>query len=293
MKNIIPFLPDEKNHEATRLLPYVMAIMVYLSALALMGSMMLNKSFGDWTETLSNRLTVQITTADPHNRDAQVDQVTQLLTGTPGIELVRILDDVEIEALLEPWLGEGNVTRDLPIPAILDVTISGSLRVDLDALRGMLAKISEDIYLDDHQQWLGRFLRLMDMVEYVALVILTLVVLATISIVIFGTKAGMAENRETVAVMHHLGAQDDVIARAFQDRFMKYGLKGGILGLVVAYITLIALIYLSRDLVEGMVTVPELPIMQVAVLLVIPFIAAVISMITARATVLRELGRMV
>lgn len=293
MKNTIPFLPDEKSHEATRLLPYVMAIMVYLSALALMGSMMLNKGFGEWTETLSNRLTVQITTADPQIRDEQVDRIRALLSQTPGIELVRKLDDGEIEKLLEPWLGEGNVTSDLPIPAILDVTVSSHLRIDLDALRGMLAKISENIYLDDHQQWLGRFLRLMDVVEYVALAILSLVVLATICIVIFGTKAGMAENRETVAVMHHLGAQDDMIARAFQDRFMRYGLKGGILGLVGAYATLTILIYLSRDLAEGMVKVPELPIIQVAVLLVIPFIAALICMLTARATVLRELGRMV
>lgn len=293
MKDIIPFLPDEKNHEATRLLPYVMAIMVYLSALALMGSMMLNEGFGEWTETLSNRLTVQITSADPDIRDAEVRQAIKLLRDMPGIEAVRKLGDGEIENLLEPWLGEGNVTSDLPIPAILDVTVISGLAVDLDALRGMLAKISENIYLDDHQQWLGRFLRLMDMVEYVALGILILVVLATICIVIFGTKAGMAENRETVAVMHHLGAQDDMIARAFQDRFMKYGLKGGVLGLLVAYITLMTLIYLSRDLAAGLVKPPELPILQVAVLLIIPFIAALISMLTARITVMRDLGRMV
>lgn len=293
MTKSVHFLPDEKSHEATRLLPYVMAVMVYLSALSLMGSMMLYKGFGDWTETLSNRLTVQITTADPDMRDAQTEDVIRLLRKTPGVEYVRVLNDIEIEQLLEPWLGEGNVTRDLPVPDIIDVTVSRSLTVNLDALRGMLARVSENIYLDDHQQWLGRFLRLMDTVEYIALGILLLVVMATICIVIFGTKAGMAENRETIAVMHHLGARDGMIARAFQDRFMKYGLKGGVIGLLLAFVTLSSLIYLSRDLASGLVKVPEFPAMQVAALLVIPFFAAFIAMMTARMTVLRNLGRMV
>ena len=293
MTKTIHFLPDEKSHEATRLLPYVMAVMVYLSALALMGSMMLHKGFGDWTDSLSNRLTVQITTLDPDRREAMVSQVTERLRKIPGIDHVRKLYDVEIEKLLEPWLGAGNVTRDLPVPDIHDVTVSRTLQIDLSALRGMLERISEDIHLDDHQQWLGRFLRLMDMVEYTALGILLLVVMATVCIVIFGTKAGMAENRETIAVMHHLGAQDGMIARAFQDRFMAYGLKGGVIGLLLAFITLASLIYLSRDLAAGLVKAPEFPVAQVAILLVIPFFAGFISMATARVTVLRDLGRMV
>ncbi|MCF6215328.1 MAG: hypothetical protein L3J58_04040 [Emcibacter sp.] len=293
MTKAIHFLPDEKNHEATRLLPYVMAVMVYLSALALMGSMMLHKGFGDWTQSLSNRLTVQVTTADQETRETQVRQVMQLLRNTPGIEHVRKLNEVEIEQLLEPWLGAGNVTSDLPVPDILDVTVSRALKINLDALNAQISKISGNIHLDDHQQWLGRFLRLMDMVEYTALGILLLVVMATICMVIFGTKAGMAENRETIAIMHHLGAQDSMVARAYQNRFMVYGLKGGVIGLLLAFVTLISLIYLSRDLASGLVKVPELPMFEVGILLVVPIIAAAISMLTARITVMRDLRRMV
>jgi len=287
------FLPDEKSHEATRLLPYVMAVMVYLSALALMGSLLIHKGFGHWTESLSNRLTVQITTVDDSQRAEEVRAAMQLLRNTPGIEHVRKLSADEIEQLLEPWLGAGNVTSDLPVPDILDVTVSRTLNINLDALRGMLAKISGDIHLDDHQQWLGRFLRLMDMVEYTALGILLLVVMATICMVIFGTKAGMAENRETIAIMHHLGAHDSMIARAYQDRFMAYGLKGGIIGLILAFTTLLSLIYLSRDLASGLVKLPELPLVEGLILLLVPLLAAFISMVTARMTVMRDLSRMV
>ena len=206
---------------------------------------------------------------------------------------MRKLNEVEIEQLLEPWLGAGNVTSDLPVPDILDVTVSRSLNINLDALNAQISRISDNIHLDDHQQWLGRFLRLMDMVEYTALGILLLVVMATICMVIFGTKAGMAENRETIAIMHHLGAQDSMVARAYQNRFMVYGLKGGVIGLILAFVTLISLIYLSRDLASGLVKVPELPIAEALTLLVVPIMAAAISMLTARITVMRDLRRMV
>ncbi len=293
MRTVLRFLPDEESHEATRLLPYVMAVMVYLSALALMGSMLLHNGFGSWTESLSNRLTIQVSTADNDLRDAQVTEVSQTLRNITGIDHVRALNEVEIEALLEPWLGEGNVTSDLPVPAILDVTVSRNFTVDIEVLRVILSKISPNIYLDDHQQWLGRFLRLMDMVEYTALGILFLVTMASIAMIIFGAKAGMAENREIIAIMHHLGAQDSMIARAYQDRFMVYGFKGGFMGLTLAFITVISLIYLSRDLVSGLSTRPEFPLVEIVTLLVIPFCAAIISMLTARITVMRNLQRMV
>ena len=251
MTAIVKFLPEEKSHEATRLLPYVMAVMVYLSALALMGSLMLHKGFGDWTESLSNRLTVQVTQADKTRRDAMVDDVTALLKQTPGIEAVRRLSDAEIDELLEPWLGVGNVAEDLPIPALLDVTVSRDIALNLDALRQQMQQISPDISLDDHQKWLGRFLRLMDTVEYTALGILILVILATICIVILAPRR------------------------------------------VLAFITLVSLIYLSRDVASGLVKTPELPVMESAALLVIPLFAALISMLTARITVLRDLGRMI
>ena len=44
------FLPEEKDHEATRLLPWVMAVMVYLSALALTGSLLVHSGFDNWTQ---------------------------------------------------------------------------------------------------------------------------------------------------------------------------------------------------------------------------------------------------
>ena len=79
---------------------------------------------------------------------------------------VRRLSDQEIADLLEPWLGEGNITGDLPVPAMMDVQIDSRLALNLKALSSRLHQLSDKIHIDDHQKWLGHFVRLTRMVEY-------------------------------------------------------------------------------------------------------------------------------
>lgn len=284
------FLPDEKSHEATRLLPWVMAVMVYLSALALIGALLLHSGFDDWTKSLVNRVTVQVSGEDvPENaKDVQL-----LLTKTPGIASVRRLSEQEIADLLEPWLGAGNITDDLPIPVMMDVVMKPGVHVDLKSLESRLRQITKDVSLDNHAQWLGHFIQLTNMVEYTALGILTLVIMATVCIVIFGAKAGMAEHRETIQIMHLMGARDQMIAGAYQKRFRQIGLKGGLIGLALALVTILGLARLMRELAQGLVSVPDLPYGELSLLLFLPLLSALLAMVTARFTVMRELGRMV
>ena len=64
--------------------------------------------------------------------------------------------------------------------------------------------------------------------------IVTLVLIATGLAVVFATRGAMAGNREVVEVLHFVGANDDFIARAFQRRFFRLGLRGGIIGSCLA-----------------------------------------------------------
>lgn len=293
MTTRVHFLPSEKEHEATRLLPWVMSVMVYLSALSLIGGLVVKQGFNQWAGSLSNRITIQITENDPAKRERITSEVESVLSQMPGILKVNRLDERQIADLLEPWLGVGNVTDDLPVPAMIDVEISQTLTLDMRAIESRLQQISPMIHLDDHQQWLGRFMELMTMIEYTALGILLLVMLATICIVIFGTKAGMAEHRDTIRIMHLMGAHDEMIAGAYQSRFMRYGFKGGLIGLFLALMTIYGLAKLIQDVAQDLVSVPEMPLEEMALLLLIPFIAALITMVTARITVMKELRRMV
>ncbi len=287
------FLPNEKKREATKLLPWVMAIMVYLSALAATGSLLLHSGFDDWASSLQGRVTVQITGEDPDIMSAQSDEIQDTLRATPGVSSVRPLNDQEIRTLLEPWLGAGNITDDLPIPIMIDVETNEDVYVNLEALESKIKQISDSVYLDDHARWLNDFYQLAYTVESTGAGILIMILLASVCIIIFGTKSSMSEHKSTIEIMHLMGAHDQMIARAYQNRFMKYGLKGGIIGLVLSFITVYGFLILIQNLSGGFVETPTLPYLKMSILLMFPLIFAALAMITARITVMRELGRMV
>ncbi len=293
MRNSFNFLPNEKSREATKLLPWVMAIMVYLSALAATGSLLLHSGFEDWASSLQGRITVQITGEDRDQITAQSLEIQKALRETPGIRSVRILSDEEISALLEPWLGAGNITDDLPVPVMIDVETSEDMYVNLEALESKIKQLSDSVYLDDHAKWLTHFYDLAYSIEFTAIGILCMILIASVGIVIFGTKSSMSEHKGTIAIMHLMGAHDQMIAKAYQKRFMIYGLKGGVIGLLLAFITVFGFLNLVQDLSGGLVETPTLPVLKMSMLLIFPLLFAGLTMLTARITVMRELGRMV
>jgi cell division transport system permease protein len=68
----------------------------------------------------------------------------------------------------------------------------------------------------------------------VAIGVVGLVLVAAGAAVAFATRGAMAGNREVVEVLHFVGANDSYIARVFQARFLRLGLRGGLLGGICA-----------------------------------------------------------
>ncbi|MAU40850.1 MAG: hypothetical protein CMF31_04430 [Kordiimonas sp.] len=292
MTSRVVFLSDSQDRAATSLLPWVMAVMVYLCALALAGSLSLQGSLTAWTSDLTHRLTVQITVADPVEREKQTEAALSYLASVPGLESAERIDGDAMKDLLAPWLGRDNITNDLPIPSLIDIVVEKNKTINLTAVQARLRTISPQAVLDDHQQWLGDLMELSVVLQSTFWGIVLLVVLATICIVIFGTKAGMAEHRDTIEIMHLMGAHDTMIATEFQRRFMHHGFKGGLIGVVIAAITLFALAKLITQIEGSVLTTVSLSWIKAMAILLLPFAAAVFSAITARWTVMRELQRM-
>ena len=287
----VRFLPP--GREGGGVLPWVIAVMMYLCALAAAAGIALNGALTEWSGDLTNRITVQITHADAAERARQTKAALARLADTPGVASARALADTEVADLLEPWLGSGNVTDDLPVPTLIDVVLDRDRRVDLDALAAQLAAVAPDAALDNHQQWLGRLLKLSGMLEFVAVSVVAVVVLSTAAIVVFGTRTGLASHRNSVEIMHLIGAEDRVIAGEFQYRYMLHGFKGGVIGVIAAGATLAGLGRLIGAVGEGLVPLVALSPVEFALLALLPFAASALTMLTARVTVRHALARMV
>src|SRR3546814_8394287 len=103
---------------------------------------------------------------------------------------------------------------------------------------------------------------------------------------------GLAAHQRSIELLHLIGAQDAYVARQFQNHALGFGLRGGLLGLAAALPTL----YLARLLLQRIDSglLPELSFRPHAwaCFVLLPVAAALVTMLTARVTVLRTLARL-
>lgn len=291
LKPRFPFLPE--GRERVGLLPWVIAVMMYLTGLTAVGGVSLYGALGAWSGQLQQRVTVQIITPDDGLREEQTQAALDTLSQIRGVSSARRLSDDEVNLLLEPWLGGGNLVDDLPVPTLIDVELDEAAPATLATLRDRLHQDAPGATLDDHQQWLAQVKRLVSVLVFTLIFILALVLMATVAIVVFGTRSRLAMYDGTVEIMHLIGADDGQISKEFEWRFLNQGLRGGAMGAFAALVTLFALSLSSGFGEMALLPTLTLDLQNLLLLLLIPLISAVMTMVTARLTVMRALKRMV
>ncbi|MCG8692422.1 MAG: hypothetical protein MI806_14540, partial [Minwuiales bacterium] len=215
---------------SARFLPWVIAVMVFLAALAMIGAFALDSLVRDWRDSARDTATVQIAFDEAADMDLLVTTALDLLRSTPGVAEANSLEEAQVADLLEPWLGDTGVDAGLPLPRLIDVQFTAGSRIDAEALEAKLRAAVPGATLDDHASWLGRVIVLARGVQWLALGIVVVIGGATVAIIIFATRAGLAAHREAIEVLHLIGERDGYIARQFQRHCLMLALKGGVPG---------------------------------------------------------------
>ncbi len=290
-----PDIPFGRDGSA-RFLTAIVGVMVYLAALALAGTLALDGVLHRWDASLTGTVTVElpaVTAGQPP--DGNLHAALDVLAATPGVAKAQPLDRDATLKLLEPWLGTDLPADDLALPRLIDVRLAG--RIDAATLKTRLATAAPGAVLDDHRDWVDRLVSLALSIETTALAILVLISAAAVFTVIFTTRAGLAVHHDVIDLLHLIGAHDGYIAHQFEREALWLGLKGGIVGLGLAGVTLAALAHAADAASQLSDTAKLLPRVDLSpwswsALLLLPVAAALIAMVTARLTVLRALARL-
>ena len=282
-------LPFERV-QATRFLPWIVALMVFLGALSLAAATAIGNVIDRWDNTLTGRITVQVP-ADQASAEV-LTRLVDALSATPGISQAETLSRDATRALVEPWLGALDGDLELPLPAVIDVETAAGAVFDVNLLAGRLAEIAPGVVVDDHRVWLLQLIRVARTVELVAFAILLLIGLTAIAAVVFATRSGLAVHAAIINLLHVMGARDTYIARQFQMQAMMLGVRGGIIGGAAAAIVLFILTSMTAGVDVALLPSTPLSPSQWPLLIIVPVAAVVIAMATARVTVLRALARM-
>lgn len=276
----------------------VIAILTFLAALCAGGAELVSASSAQWRSEIAREVTIQIRPNPQRSIDDDVARAVTLARQTPGVEQAQPFTKEESERLLEPWLGTGLDFKDLPVPRLIVIKLKDDVRPDFAPLKQSLQKELPGATLDDHALWVSRLSTMANTIIATGVFLVTLVLVAAGLAVIFATRGAMAGNKEVVEVLHFVGADDDFIAKEFQRRFFRLGLRGSAIGAGGALVLIIILGLVTRswraspagDQIEALFGAFSISWTGYLVVILIALLVALITGIVSRLTVRRFLN---
>ena len=273
-------------------MPWVIAIMVTLTVIAVAGGLALSNIVQQARSDLAGGLTVQIVNADPVGRAREAEAARRTLVTDPAVRSVRAIPQAEIEALLEPWLGDHVGEQGVPVPAMIDVRLNTDASPEqLAQLRASLAPIAPSARIDAQSSWLRPVFSAIVSLRLAALVLVILLAASGAAAVVLAVRSALGANRDTIEIVHLLGGNDRQIARLFQRSVGVDALLGGMAGLALGSGAVLLLGRRFGELQSGLVSGGGLSLSDWIVIASVPLIGLALALMTARVTVLRGLGR--
>ncbi|MBH9536676.1 cell division protein FtsX [Novosphingopyxis sp. YJ-S2-01] len=274
-------------------MPWVIAIMVFLTVLAAAAGLLLASASADMGQELARQATVQVLAAEPRERDAEQARALSALRALPQVTDAASVPPAKVEQLLAPWFGGASIASELPIPALIDVTLTGPADAGaLQRLRVALERAAPSARVDADGAWLAPVRGALQSLQWLAAALIVLLGIATAATVVLAARSSLGNHRETIAIVHLLGGTDHQISRLFQRRMALDAAFGAILGFVASAALLYALSRQFLELDTPLVPVVGASPLLFAVLLVIPVVTVLLAVLMARLTILGALRKM-
>ena len=222
-----------------------------------------------------------------------------LLAGMPGVSAAHALSDQEFAALLKPWLGQATDRLGIPLPGVIAVRLAGDA-ANLEPLSRRLGAAAPGALVEDHEPWIRRLGVLVRSLQACAGLALLLVAGIAAAVIAIATRAGLSTRRETIEIIHGLGATDRYIAGRFATRVTALAAVGSAGGAIASVPVLLILAHMAAPF-AGDTTPAEaswrgvldaLPVPLWLAVLCLPAGAAVIGYTTAHGAVRHWLQRL-
>lgn len=275
----------------TRAMVWIMAIMLFLTVLTGafgLGALAASQTLG---RQLAGRLTVQIVEANAPAREASATAALAQLRAMPQVARAVPVDRDALAAMLRPWLGEQGADPDLPIPAMIDVELRTPSDATVADVTTAVQRAASRARIDRYESWMSPVAGFTRVLIALAVGLIMLMAAATATVVMLAARAGLDSHRATIEVLHMLGSTDAQVARLFQRRIAIDTLYGGVVGTVLALVTIgfvgTQITALGSDLLGGIAFGAR----DWVLLIALPIAFALLATVAARLAVLRALGQ--
>lgn len=267
-------------------IPWVIAILIALVVIAASGGLALRNLATSAQSDLSAAVTVQVIEPNPDLRASRGEQAVRVLTSLDGVQAVRLVPESELAALLEPWLGAGAASGDVPIPALIDVELKGSAGPDeIARIETALQAAVPGARVDAQSDWLRPVYGALAALQWLALGLIALVALATAAAVWLAARNAFAGARDTVEIIHLLGATDRQISAVFLSTVLREAAFGALVGTLLGVGAVLLLGQQFAALDSGMTSGGGLTLADWLVIGAVPVAGVLLALLTARITI--------
>ena len=277
-------------------MPWVIAIMVALTAIALAAGLALGNTVAAAEAEIAGGVTVQLVEPRADVRQQQTTRALAVLKRLPDVAGVRLVPQEELDALVAPWLGSAGDSAGaigVPVPALIDVRLSGAATPDrIAAIQRTLAPAAPSARVDAQSEWLRPVFDAIALLQWLAIALVVLLAAALAAAVLLAARSALGTSRDTIEIVHLLGGTDEEIARVFQRSIGIDAAAGGAVGLALAVVVILALGRRFSGLGAGLVNSGALVWSDWLLLGLVPVLAAALATITARLTVMHALRKM-
>lgn len=210
------------------LITLVALAMSFIAVIAFEAGLAADRIAGQWAEALGRQATVRIVAA-PEDREAVTAAALAVLATAPGVKEARALSDDELRALLAPWLGRDADISALPVPGLIDVTLSGA-GPDVEDVQRQLDLAAPGAVYDDHGEWRGPLISAARAMRLIAWAGVALAAGALAAMIAVAATASFWASSDVVHTLRMIGAEDSYISHAFERQFALRAGIGGALG---------------------------------------------------------------
>lgn len=267
-------------------IPWVIAILIALVVIAAAGGLALRNLATAASAGLSSAVSVQVIEPNPDLRPARGAAAVKTLTRIEGVAAVRLVPEAELIAMLEPWLGKGAGEGDVPIPALIDVELDRQAGPDeIARIEAALAQSVPGARVNAQGDFLRPVADALAALQWLALGLIVLVAMATAAAVWLAARNAFAAARDTVEIMHLLGASQRQISAVFLRDVLREAAFGAMLGtgMGVAAVWLLGQQFAALE--SGMVSGGGLMPADWLVIAAIPLAGLLLALVTARITI--------
>ncbi len=231
---------------AGRSLVFVIATMAFLASLTAGGVYVTFNAAVEWTGNVASELTVSIKMLPGENGDEKAAEAVKFLSNQPGIKKAIARPAEQSLKDIELWVGKTEMLKSFPIPRLIEIKIYQDNPPDYPTLKNIFETKFPGAILDNHGLWSAQYRRLARLVELTGFSMLLLMAAATAAVIVAAATSALASNKEIVAVLNLVGAEEKFIAGQFERHFLMVGIWAGVAGAGLAAAVFLVLPYVSR-----------------------------------------------